>query len=110
MSRSNVRAARARWRRQILGVRKRGQLTQIGTLRQADHRRFREDLLQGNQGDRVLSVPVGFPGENALHLTKTKKVKLEPLVSDVFPLSDWKKAFEMFERKEGLKLVFDPKK
>ncbi|MFA6506341.1 MAG: zinc-binding dehydrogenase [Treponemataceae bacterium] len=93
----------------ILGVRKRGQLTQIGLYGKpitVDFEKicFKEIKVTGSLGSRWMSW------ENALLLTKTKKVKLEPLVSDIMPLSDWKKAFEMFERKEGLKLVLDPKK
>lgn len=93
----------------ILGVRKRGQLTQIGLYGKpitVDFEKicFKEIKVTGSLGSRWLSW------ENALYLAKSKKVLLEPLVSDVLPLSDWKKAFEMFERKEGLKLVIDPKK
>ncbi len=93
----------------ILGVRKRGQLTQIGLYGKpitVDFERicYKEIKVTGSLGSRWLSW------ENALYLTKAGKVKLEPLVSDVFPLSDWEKAFGMFERKEGMKIVFDPKK
>ena len=93
----------------ILGVRKRGQLTQIGLYGKpitVDFEKicFKEIKVTGSLGSRWKSW------ESALALTKSKKVLLEPLVSHVMPLSDWKKAFEMFERKEGLKLVLDPKK
>jgi L-iditol 2-dehydrogenase len=93
----------------ILGVRKRGQLTQIGLYGKpitVDFEKicFKEIKVTGSLGSRWKSW------ESALNLTKSKKVLLEPLVSHVMPLSDWKKAFEMFERKEGLKLVLDPKK
>ena len=36
------------------------------------------------------------------------KVNTKILVSDVMPITDWKIAFDKFERKEGLKLVLTP--
>jgi L-iditol 2-dehydrogenase len=36
------------------------------------------------------------------------KVKTRPLVSDVMPITDWKKGFEKFEKKDGLKIVLQP--
>jgi len=36
-------------------------------------------------------------------------INLRPLISDIFPISEWKTAFEKFESGEGLKILLDPK-
>lgn len=46
--------------------------------------------------------------DRALKLLKAGKIQLEPLVTDVFPMSDWEKAFKAFESKNGLKIVMYP--
>jgi threonine dehydrogenase-like Zn-dependent dehydrogenase len=38
------------------------------------------------------------------------KLNLNAVISDKFPLSDWKTAFDKFEAKEGMKILLDPKK
>jgi L-iditol 2-dehydrogenase len=93
----------------LLAVRKRGRLTQIGLFGKPitlDFERicFKEIKVTGSLGSRWISW------EKALQFVEEKKVLLEPLASDVLPLSEWKKAFAMFEEKKGLKIVLDPKK
>ncbi len=93
----------------ILATRKRGQLTQIGLPGKPitiDFEKicYREIRVTGSLGSRWTSW------EKALALVKDRKVLLEPLASDIIPLSDWKKAFDMFEAKKGLKIVIDPTK
>lgn len=44
----------------------------------------------------------------ALQLLATGAVKPDLLITDRFPLSEWQKAFRMFERKEGVKLLLTP--
>jgi L-iditol 2-dehydrogenase len=44
----------------------------------------------------------------SLELLRQQKIKVLPLVSDVFPLKDWKTAFEKFESRQGLKIGLDP--
>ncbi len=46
----------------------------------------------------------------SLQLLEQEKVDVLSLVSDVFPLSEWKAAFDRFENKGGLKIGFDPKR
>jgi threonine dehydrogenase-like Zn-dependent dehydrogenase len=36
-------------------------------------------------------------------------VRTRPLISDIMPLGNWAAAFEKFEKKQGLKLLLDPK-
>jgi len=42
-------------------------------------------------------------------LLEARLVELEPLISDVLPLTEWRTAVERFERREGIKTVFDPR-
>lgn len=44
----------------------------------------------------------------ALALMGSGQVQTLPLVSDVLPISDWERAFELFERREGLKIILTP--
>lgn len=40
-----------------------------------------------------------------LRLLEQRKLKLRPLVSKILPLEEWKTAFDMFDRKEGYKIL-----
>jgi len=91
----------------LLAVRKRGQFTQIGLFGKPvnlDFERicYKEIRVTGSLGSRWTSWV------KALALVEGKKVLLEPLASDVLPLSRWQEAFAMFEAKKGLKIVLDP--
>jgi L-iditol 2-dehydrogenase len=93
----------------LLATRKRGSLTQIGLYSKpitVDFEKicYRELKVTGSLGSRWSSW------DKDLRLTASGQVKLEPLASDILPLSQWEKAFKMFEEKKGLKLVLDPKK
>lgn len=46
--------------------------------------------------------------KEALRLVQTGKVALKPLISRVLSLSQWERAFAMAERREGVKILFDP--
>jgi L-iditol 2-dehydrogenase len=46
--------------------------------------------------------------KRALRLMDLGKVDMKPLVSAVYPLEDWEKAFTMFENKEGFKILLCP--
>ncbi|MFQ3620226.1 MAG: zinc-binding dehydrogenase [Spirochaetales bacterium] len=89
-------------------VRKRGQLTQIGLFGKPislDFERicYKELKVTGSLGSRWSSW------KKALQMVAHGQVQLKPLVSDILPLKDWKKAFDLFEAKKGLKIVLDPK-
>jgi L-iditol 2-dehydrogenase len=63
---------------------------------------------------RELTVTSGFAStprswRRAEALVDAGHVRLEALVSEVFPLARWQEAFERTARAEGLKLVIDPR-
>jgi L-iditol 2-dehydrogenase len=91
----------------LLAIKKRGQFTQIGLFGKPitlDFERigFKELKVTGSLGSRWVSW------QKALQLATQAKVQLRPLVSDIFPLAEWQKAFTMFEKKQGLKLILTP--
>ncbi len=45
----------------------------------------------------------------ALALVDARRVELEPLVSDVVPLSAWERVFADLRQARGIKIVFDPR-
>jgi L-iditol 2-dehydrogenase len=44
----------------------------------------------------------------ALRLMADGSVDLKPLVSGVFPITEWRKAFDIFEQRSGLKTLLQP--
>ncbi|MDQ3870999.1 MAG: alcohol dehydrogenase catalytic domain-containing protein [Chloroflexota bacterium] len=63
---------------------------------------------------RELTVRAGFGSSpeswlRAVRLVAGHQVELEPLVSEILPLREWPKALTSFERRTGLKTVFDPR-
>jgi len=89
-------------------LRPRGTLVQIGLLSGLVSVPFGEIVF------RELRVRSGFGSSPASWLragtlVANRQVGLEPLVTDVLPLREWPLALERFERREGLKTVFDPR-
>lgn len=63
---------------------------------------------------RELQVRAGFGSSptgwmRAVELVASRKVRLEPLVTDVVPLRGWAEARARFEARAGIKTVFDPR-
>jgi len=88
-------------------IRKRGRYTQLGLFGRPISINFervvsKELKVTGSFGQRRSAW------QRALALMAQKKISLGPLVSDVLPLSEWSRAFELFENKEGLKVVLKP--
>ncbi len=46
--------------------------------------------------------------ERALKLVESERIRLEPLVSGEYAMSDWERAFQAFEEKKGFKIVMYP--
>lgn len=89
-------------------LRPRGTLVQVGLLSGDIPVPFGEIVI------RELRVRAGFGSSPASwlragRLVGNRSVELEPLISGVLPLREWPKALEQFERREGLKTVFDPR-
>ena len=88
-------------------LRKRGQFTQIGLFGRpitVDFEKvcFKEIRVTGSLGQRRSAW------DRALQFMEEGRVQLKPLVSHVLNISEWKKAFEMFENNKGLKIVLTP--
>ena len=86
---------------------KRGYFVQIGLNNKPvtfnlDTICFRELKFSGSLGSTKAAW------RRSIALLASKKVNIRPLATHVMPVTDWKKAFEMFERKEGGKLIFTP--
>jgi len=47
--------------------------------------------------------------KRSLRIMEQGKVNLNAIISDKFPLTQWKAAFEKFEARKGLKILLDPK-
>ena len=46
--------------------------------------------------------------EKALQLTRAGRLQLKPLVTDVLPITEWKKAFDLALSKKACKVIFTP--
>jgi L-iditol 2-dehydrogenase len=88
-------------------VRKRGKYTQLGLFGRPIEIDFEKIVFKEIQATG--SVSQRRPAwKRALSLMGRGVVKSERLVSHRFPLAEWKKAFDLFEAKEGIKLVLIP--
>jgi L-iditol 2-dehydrogenase len=100
--------AAAAVRSALTWLRPRGTLVQMGLLSGDVSVPFGEIVT------RELTVRAGFGSSpaswlRAVRLVGERQVELEPLLSDVLPLREWPRALEAFERRDGLKTVFDPR-
>ena len=89
-------------------LRPRGRLVQLGLM--ADESSvplsaaiLREATITGSYG----STPASWA--RAIALLDTGAVRLEPLVTSVLPLADWRLAVARFQDQDGIKTVFDPR-
>ncbi len=67
-----------------------------------------------NVFQKELVVTSGFAStprswRRAMTLIETRRVELEPLVSEVVPLDDWERVFADLRAGKGIKIVFDPR-
>ena len=88
-------------------IRKEGTLTQIGVL---DHN-LEFDFMTAFLKDLRVNISYASTYESwdrALTLVSRGQVKLEPLVTDILPLSEWEKGFEKINNREGLKILLYP--
>jgi L-iditol 2-dehydrogenase len=89
-------------------VRKRGKYTQLGLFGRPIEIDFEKIVFKEIQVTGAVSQrrPAW---KRALSLMERGVIQTEKLISHRFPLDEWKKAFDLFERKEGVKLMFIPK-
>ncbi len=91
----------------LAAVRRRGRYTQLGLSGGPFELDFslvayKELQVTGALGQR-------WPAwEHGLDLMSRGLVDANRLVSDVLPLTEWRRAFEMVEAKQGLKIVLQP--
>jgi L-iditol 2-dehydrogenase len=88
-------------------VRRAGQYAQIGLFGKPvawdlDQICFKELSVTGSNA----SIPSSW--NRAINLLGSGLVKTEPLVSNVFPITEWRDAFDTFEKKVGLKTALQP--
>jgi L-iditol 2-dehydrogenase len=92
----------------LRAARRRGRIVQMG-LRGADVT-IPYDLICFHE----LTVTAGFASNphswrRATTLLRAGMVRLQPLVTEVVPLRDWRRAFEASRAGEGVKFVLDPR-
>lgn len=88
-------------------VRRAGQYAQIGLFGKPvawdlDQICYKELSVTGSNA----SVPSAW--DRALKLMGSGLVKTEPLISSVLPITEWREAFDLFEKRQGLKIVLQP--
>lgn len=88
-------------------VRKQGKYTQIGLFGrsiQVDFEKiaYKEIKVTGSLAQRWTAW------KKALQLMSQEIVRTKPIISDVYPLSEWEKAFAQFAEKKGLKILLEP--
>ncbi|MDR3121392.1 MAG: zinc-binding dehydrogenase, partial [Clostridiales bacterium] len=88
-------------------IKKRGWYVQIGLTGKPvtfdlEAVNYREPHFSGSLGSRRTSWV------SALALQKAGKVRLEPLVTHKFPITEWKEAFTLFENRQGGKIFLLP--
>lgn len=89
-------------------VRKRGRVVQVGIFGRPvqvplDQILYKELVLTSGNA----STPTSW--RRALMLLEQGSIQLDPLVSQVFPLAEWEKAFASTREGRGMKVVIDPR-
>lgn len=88
-------------------VRRQGRYVQIGLFGKPvtwdlDQLCYRELIATGSNA----SIPAAWI--RALSLLESGLVRTEPLITNVFPVTEWQAAFDAFNAKEGVKMVLQP--
>jgi 2-desacetyl-2-hydroxyethyl bacteriochlorophyllide A dehydrogenase len=84
-----------------------GQMTIIGVHRQPVEIPIRA-LQRAEQSIRGSAMSTWIDYERAIQLTKSGRIQLKPLISDVLPLTEWQKGFDMALNKQACKVIFTP--
>jgi L-iditol 2-dehydrogenase len=88
-------------------VRRYGRYVQIGLFGKPiawdlDQVCYKELVVTGSNA----SVPSSWL--RAIQLMQNGQVRTEPLISDVYPVTEWQAAFDAFEAKRGVKMILEP--
>jgi L-iditol 2-dehydrogenase len=88
-------------------VRRRGRYVQIGLFGQPvawdlDQLVYKELTATGSNA----STPPSW--RRAIELMRTGKVKTAPLITHIFPVTEWERGFAVFEERAGVKTIFTP--
>jgi L-iditol 2-dehydrogenase len=88
-------------------VRRKGRYAQVGLFGKPiswdlDQVVYRELVVTGSNA----SVPSSW--DRALQLMASGAVRVKPLITDVIDLTEWRKAFEVFDAKSGVKTLLRP--
>jgi L-iditol 2-dehydrogenase len=88
-------------------VRKRGKYTQVGLFGRPIEINFEAIAFKEIQVNGTVSQRP-FAWKRSLNLMERGIVPTERLISHEFSLEDWKRAFDMVENREGMKIVLIP--
>jgi L-iditol 2-dehydrogenase len=102
-----VSGAKAAFLQGLEMVAQKGQMTIIGVHTQPAEigvRPFQraEKILRGS----TMSTWVDY--EKAIQLTKAGRLQLKPLITEVLPITEWKKGFELALARKACKVIFTP--
>ena len=89
-------------------ARKQGKYTQVGLFGKPitlnfERIAYKELLVTGSLSQRYTAW------KRTIRIMELGRIDLRAVISDTFPLSRWKEAFDKFEAKKGLKILLDPK-
>jgi len=84
-----------------------GQMTIIGVHRQPVEIPIRA-LQRAEQSIRGSAMSTWIDYERAIQLTKAGRIELKPLITDVLPLTEWQKGFDLALSKRACKVIFTP--
>ncbi len=88
-------------------VRKMGQYVQVGILGKEITIDFDMILYKQLKVFGVLGHTLRT-WDRVVQIFESEKIDLTPIISHVLPLSRWQEAFELFEKKKGLKILLSP--
>ena len=90
-------------------ARKQGKYTQVGLFGKPITLNFEQIAYKELKVTGTLSQR-WTAWKRTIKLMALGKINLKAAISDKYPLTEWKAAFDKFEAREGLKILLDPKK
>jgi len=90
----------------LKALRREGSYTQVGICGQPikfdlDQILYKELRIVGSFSQKY------FGWEKALEFCAGGLIKVKPIITHALPLSEWQKAFDLFESAEAIKIIFD---